>query len=168
MEVVLFAIAGVFSLAGALGVVAARKPVHSALSLLVVLGSLAVLYLTLSAQFVAALQVILYAGAIVVLFLFVIMLVLPRVSAAAPPSEAGTLRTVALVFGATLAVLLGMGAARGMQGLAVKTPPENFGSVEAVGRSLFTEFVLPFEIAAIILLVGLMTAVVLGKAPERP
>lgn len=167
MEIILFVIAGALSLAGGVGVVAARKPVHSALSLLLVLGSLAVLYLTLAAEFVAVLQVILYAGAIVVLFLFVIMLVLPRVSARLASSDAGSLRPIAFVFGGALAAILAFGALRGMRQMTPQALPAGFGSVESIGRSLFTEFVLPFQIASLLLLIGIITAVVLGKAPSR-
>src|SRR3990172_11210959 len=74
MELIVFVIAAAAALAGGIGVIASAQPVRSALSLLLVLGSLAVLYLLLAAQFIAVLQVIIYAGAIVVLFLFVIML----------------------------------------------------------------------------------------------
>lgn len=162
MEVLLFAVSAALSLAGGVGVVAARQPVHSALSLLVVLGSLAVLYLTLAAEFLAVLQVIVYAGAIVVLFLFVIMLLHAR-SPEVRPSPVGSQWA--------LAVPLGLALWAGLSYAALRLPaiprevPAGFGTTEAVGRELFGRFLLPFEVASLLLLVGVVAAVVLGGRP---
>ena len=162
MEVLLFAVSAALSLAGGMGVVAARQPVHSALSLLLVLGSLAVLYLTLAAEFLAVLQVIVYAGAIVVLFLFVIMLLHARTPESRPSRVGGQW---------SLAVPLGLALWAGLSSAALQLPasaravgPE-FGSTEAVGRVLFREFLLPFEVASLLLVVGIVAAVVLASGP---
>lgn len=161
VEVLLFAVGAALAVAGGLGVVAARQPVHSALSLLVVLGSLAVLYLTLAAEFLAVLQVIVYAGAIVVLFLFVIMLLHAR-TPERRPSRVGAQWTVA----APLGIALGAGLSYTVLQLPTQTlkVPEGFGSTEAVGRELFSTFLLPFEVASLLLLVGIVAAVVLGSS----
>lgn len=165
MEWVVFAAASATALAGGIGVVATRQPVRSALALLLVLCSLAVLYLTLAAQFIAVLQVIIYAGAIVVLFLFVIMLIHAR-----PLPEAEDplrwQRPAALVLGAALLAALLYAVGSRLSRLA-RPPalPSGYGTAEAVGQALFTDFLLPFEVASVILLVGIVAAVVLGRRP---
>ncbi|MCS7172989.1 MAG: NADH-quinone oxidoreductase subunit J [Armatimonadetes bacterium] len=169
MESVLFVVAAALSLAGGVGVVTARAPVHSALSLLVVLVSLAVLYLTLLAEFVAVLQVIVYAGAILVLFLFVIMLLHAHSPELRPSPGPGRLHgVVAMASGGALAALLSFGVLREL-GRGTGRPPvaAEFGTAPAIGRELLTTFVLPLEVAGVLLLVGIVAGIVLGKAPER-
>jgi len=157
---VLFGIAAVCALGGGIGVIAARRPVHSALGLLLVLLSLAVDYLLLDAQFIAVLQVIIYAGAIVVLFVFIIMLLHAR-SGEGPGTRAGLRIPAALalsaLFGAGLVVLAASGHA------PARAVPAGFGTVQDVGRALFGRYLLPFEAASLVLLVGMIGAVVLGK-----
>ncbi|MDR7521997.1 MAG: NADH-quinone oxidoreductase subunit J [Armatimonadota bacterium] len=163
MEWVVFIPAAALALAGGVGVVAARQPVHSAIALLVVLAALAVTYLLLAAQFIAVLQVIIYAGAIVVLFLFVIMLLHAR-SGEGPvpklPRQRGTAAVAAALYLAALLVAV----------LAASGPfppaPEGFGEARQIGAALFAGFLLPFQLAAIILLVGIVAAVILGRRPE--
>jgi len=168
VESAVFLIASALSLVGGVGVVTARQPIHSALSLLVVLASLAVLYLLLLAEFLAVLQVILYAGAILVLFLFVIMLLHAHSPELHPSPKLGRSHTATAVISATLLFGLLAGAVlQALGGRVVAPPPPGFGSPEAVGRALFTAFLLPFELAGLLLLVGIVTGVVLGKAPER-
>jgi NADH-quinone oxidoreductase subunit J len=153
--------------AGGIGVVAARQPVHSAIALLIVLAALAVTYLLLAAQFIAALQIIVYAGAIVVLFLFVIMLLHAR-SGEEGATKLPRQRAAAVIFGALyLAALLAAVLAT-----AGPWPPARagFGTAQQVGEALYTTYLLPFEVASIVLLVGIVAAVVLGRraaGPER-
>jgi NADH-quinone oxidoreductase subunit J len=157
---VLFAVTAALALAGGIGVIASRRPVHSALSLLLVLGSLAVDYLLLGAQFIAALQVIIYAGAIVVLFLFIIMLLHARSGEVVgsrpvlPPLAAGALSGA---FGVVVLIVLA--------GTAASPAPvdQQFGTIQSVGRLLFSRFLLPFEAASVLLLIGMIGAVALGK-----
>lgn len=165
MEWGIFALAAALAVAGGVGVVAARQPVHSAIALLIVLASLAVTYLLLAAQFIAALQVIIYAGAIVVLFLFVIMLLHAR-SGEGPMVKLPRQRTAAAVFAPVFLAALLAGVLAAARPLAVV--PEGFGTAQAVGAELFVTYLLPFELAAVILLVGIVAAVVLGRreAPE--
>jgi NADH-quinone oxidoreductase subunit J len=165
VETLLFVVSAALSLLGGVGVVAAREAVHSALSLLVVLGALAVLYLTLAAEFLAVLQVILYAGAIVVLFLFVIMLLHAR-DPERRPSPVGAQWTLAIPLGLLLWAALAYTSLR-LPGNA-RPSPQGFGTVESVGRELFGTFLLPFEVASVLLLVAIVAAVVLGSAPARP
>lgn len=164
MEQVLFVLAAAGVLAGGIGVIASRQPVRSALALLLVLGSLSVDYLLLSAQFIAALQVIIYAGAIVVLFLFVIML-LNMQSGEGRTGPSRRQRILGGILGVIFLILL-ISALLSARGTPVAISPD-FGTAEAVGRHLLTTYVLPFEIASMILLVGIVAAVVLGKFPLR-
>ena len=164
MDVVLFGITAVCALAGGAGVIVSRRPVHSALGLLLVLLSLAVDYLLLGAQFIAAAQVIIYAGAIVVLFVFIIML-LPQAGddEIKPGAFAG-------LWGAGGPALLVLGAllAAGLVALVarpygVAALPPSFGAIQDVGRALFGRYLLPFEAASLVLLVGMIGAVALGR-----
>jgi NADH-quinone oxidoreductase subunit J len=163
VEWLIFILAAAFAIGGGIGVIAARQPVHSAISLLTVLIALAITYLVLAAPFIATLQVIIYAGAIVVLFLFVIMLLQAR-SPEGPVNKLPRQRGVALVFaGLYLAILLS--ALLTAAGPFAATP-ERFGTAQAVGAALFTTYLLPFELASIILLVGIIAAAVLGSRVE--
>lgn len=157
-----FAILAVLAVAGALGVIAAKNPVHSVLALVVNFLALAVSYLLLSAEFMAVIQLIIYAGAIMVLFLFVIGLLTVR---RAPVEQAldrlkGQV-PAAVAVAAALALLL---AAAGVaaQGAAAKAGlPGGFGTVAQFGRDLLTTHVLPFELTAFVLLVAVIGVVVL-------
>ena len=170
IDVVLFGITAVCALAGGAGVILSRRPVHSALGLLLVLVSLAVDYLLLGAQFIAAAQVIIYAGAIVVLFVFIIMLLGQAgerlgpgafaLSSAGPPAgPAGT--PVAAALCALLAA--GLIAVVTRPYAAAAAPAPSFGTVQDVGRALFGRYLLPFEAASLVLLAGMIGAVVLGR-----
>lgn len=162
MEIAIFVIATVAAVAGGVGVIASAQPVRSALSLLLVLGSLAVLYLLLSAEFIAVLQVIVYAGAIVVLFLFVIMLLHARTGEARReklPRQRGAALVLGIIFFGALGYAL--------LSVRTRTPgalPAGFGTAESIGGALFSTYLLPFEIASVVLLVGIIAAVVLGRA----
>lgn len=161
MEIVLFAAAAAGALAGGLGVIASAQPVRSALALLLVLGSLAVLYLLLAAQFIAVLQVIIYAGAIVVLFLFVIMLLHARTGEARPTKLRRQRQAAVILSAAFLAVVAGV--LRTVPAAPVAEVGAEFGTAQAVGRALFTTYVLPFELASMVLIVGIIATVVIGR-----
>ncbi len=160
MEWLIFVPAACLALAGGGGVIASRQPVHSALSLLMVLAALAVTYLLLAAQFIAVLQVIVYAGAIVVLFLFVIMLLHAR-RGEGSREKLPRQRAAAIVLGAVYLVVLAV-AVLAATGPFAQVEPD-FGTAQQVGQSLFGTYILPFELASIILLVGMIAAVVLGR-----
>jgi len=164
IEIIIFGAAAIGALAGAVGIIASAAPVRSALSLLLVLGSLAVMYLLLAAQFIAVLQVIIYAGAIVVLFLFVIMLLHAR-TGEGRSTKLPRQRPVALLLSAAfLAVVVAV--LRGVQSAPAAAVTEEFGTAQAVGRMLFTTYVLPFELASMVLIVGIIAAVVIGRGPR--
>ena len=155
-----------FSLALPLIVVAAMvilhpNPVYSALFLVLTLFLLAVYFLFLDAHMIAALQIIVYAGAIMVLFLFVIMLLnLQRESHENPRRG---LRIAATVGGALLIAELVLLLYRTPNGAGQPPLPEGYGTVLALSERLFTDFLLPFEITSVLLLVAVVGAVVLAK-----
>ncbi len=165
LHLILFIVFAVICVTGAVNLVAQRHPINSALSLIVVMGSLAVLYLLLGAEFVAAIQLIVYAGAIMVLFVFVIMLL------NAAPEERGRRMKVALGLGIpAVAVLAGVL----IYVLAANNPAARtsvpigplYGSPAEIGRRLFREFLLPFEITSVLILIAIMGAVLLARRPE--
>jgi NADH-quinone oxidoreductase subunit J len=152
--------AAVTLVAGAL-TVSLRNPVHSAISMLAAFLGLAVLYLRLGAPFLAALHVLVYTGAILVLFLFVIMMLNLK------PDELGVeypLKTrllIAVLCGGLFAVV----ALPLLQDRREfpKQPPADFGTVQAVGTSLFGEYALPFELISVLIMVAVFGGVLLAK-----
>jgi len=150
----------------ALVVITHRNPVVCAVSLVVHLCSVAVFFLLLDAAFLFAVQVILYAGAIMVLFLFVVMLLDPL-----GEGVAGRAGKVQLTGGVVGAALLLAAVARALPAItepAEKALPEGYGGVWAMGKLLFTTYLLPFEIASILLLVAMIGAMYMGrKEPQR-
>lgn len=168
MQLLLFIGLAVVAIAGALGVLLSKKPVYSALSLLVNFAVLAVLFIMLSAQFLAVVQVIVYAGAIVVLFLFVIMLIggTAQLSGLRSPTRQVT-AVVAVVAGVLLMTGVLVVAVAGTLAPVQGVVPGN-GSAQAIGAELFTRYLLPFELASILLLVAMIGAVVLARRPAEP
>jgi NADH-quinone oxidoreductase subunit J len=158
---ILFYIVATITILAALNMVLQRTPVYSALSLIVVLCSLAVVYLLLGAEFMAVLQVIIYAGAIMVLFVFVIMLL--NAGHEVPSHRSRLAKWLgAPLIGALLVELL---VAIWDQFPPSSTPPPAHlnGSPTAIGHLLFGSYVLPFEVTSILILVAILGAVVLAK-----
>ena len=163
-EQILFFVAGLGAIAGALGVVLLRNPFYSVLSLVVHLVSLAVLFLLLRADFIAAAQVVVYAGAVMVLYIFVVA----YVGGADEPLRAENegLRRLAPLFAfalfveLTIAVVGSSLGALDTRGAEVGT---GFGSPGAIGEQLLTKFLLAFEAASFLLLVAAVGAVLLAR-----
>jgi NADH-quinone oxidoreductase subunit J len=166
MEMVLFVVLGAIAIAAALGVIIARKAIYSALFLLVNFCSLAGLYLLLNAQFLAAAQVIVYAGAIVVLFLCATMLLGGGEETTDLKSQISR-NYLAIALTVVLLVEVGYvvasGTLTGTQGSDTPEAIASLGNVQAIGKLLFTDYLLPFELAAVLLLIGIIGAVVLAK-----
>src|SRR6266481_310644 len=161
LHLVLFLTFGAICVAGAVNLLVQRHPINSALSLIVVMASLAVEYLLLGAEFVAALQVIVYAGAIMVLFVFVIMLL------NAGEEERSRGSRIALLVGVPVVVVMagtvGWILINKSQHLGGVTIGERyFGETQRVAHLLFSTFLLPFEITSMLILIAIMGAVVLG------
>ncbi len=163
LHLILFSVFGLVCVAGAVNLLMQRHPINSALSLVVVMGSLAVEYLLLGAEFVAAVQVIVYAGAVMVLFVFVIMLL------NAGEEERTTGSKVAWLFGipgmviGSLLIAWVLLAHSGNTVVAIGALP---GSPKTLGWLLFHDYLLPFEVTSVLVLIAIMGAVVLASRPE--
>jgi NADH-quinone oxidoreductase subunit J len=173
MTEVLFFIAGVGAIAGAIGVIGFGNAFYSVLSLVFHLISLAVLFLLLQAQFVAAAQVVVYAGAVMVLYVFVVAYVGGEGQSLAPVGPA--LTPLAAVFAAALAVelliaLLGSGLS--VVNSTGAASGASFGTPEQIGELFLTKFLLAFEVASYLLLVAAVGAVILARRrrglPDEP
>ena len=171
VDVAVFAVCAVAVLVGALGVIVSRNPVHSALMLVMTLFGVAVLFLAQEAHFLAAVQVIVYAGAIVVLFLFVIMLLgVDRIENLTEEPLRGQ-RPAAVVLGlVAMAQLVFLGGAQWASGAtAVAGPSDGTGSnVETLARSLFTRYLYAFELTSVLLVIAVVGAVLLSKRQPAP
>jgi NADH-quinone oxidoreductase subunit J len=162
MEVFLFILVAVIAVIAAVNVVIQTHPISSALSLIGVMGSLAVLYLLLGAEFLAMAQIIVYAGAIMVLFVFVIMLL-----NTAGETGRSSSRMVQIVGIPSLIAFLGLlcyGLQRVYPGAEhVFLGGFTGGSVRDVGHALFTTYLLPFEVISVLILIAILGAIVLAR-----
>jgi NADH-quinone oxidoreductase subunit J len=163
---VFFFIAGIGAVCGAVGVVTVRNPFYAVLALVFHLLSLAALFLLLQAQFVAAAQVVVYAGAVMVLYVFVVA----YVGAAEPPRLRAPVgrgqRAAAVLFGLALFVELAIAVlGSGLKAISTDGPtvPAGFGTPAQIGELLLTKFLLPFEVASFLLLIAAVGAVVLAR-----
>jgi NADH-quinone oxidoreductase subunit J len=156
--IIFFLLAGI-ALAGAVSLILQRHPIHSALSLIVVMVALAGLYLLLGAEFVAAVQIIVYGGAIMVLFVFVIMLL--NAGAEERTNLSRMARRVGLPLGFFLAFELVYWVARaGPAGSSAQTAAS---STRELSKLLFQKYALPFELTSILILIAILGAVVLAQ-----
>lgn len=162
MDAILFLFFAAIAVACGVNLVVQTHPISSAISLVGVMGALAVLYLLLGAEFMAAAQMIVYAGAIMVLFVFVIMLLNAGAESRTSRARfAGILGLPALVAFLGLVSYLIQSLFPGTE--LVKFGAFTGGTVQAVGKKLFTEYLLPFEVTSILILVALLGAVVLAR-----
>lgn len=156
-------ILGILLILSSLGVILVKKPVHASLSFLLTLLSLAALYLQLSAEFISVMQVLIYAGAILVIFMFVIVLFQDahyQINRSPPRSYHPLLVTSAAAF---VLALIFMGSR--LIGIIPPTEPlkEGFGKVEPLGHALYVDFFFPFEAVIVIFLIALVGALYVGK-----
>jgi NADH-quinone oxidoreductase subunit J len=164
MESIFFTVVAAVAVLSSILVVTCKNPINSALSLVMTFFCLATFYVMLDAPFMAATQVIVYAGAIMVLIVFVIMLLNIRTESAKRSSHgvlAGSVLGLFVLF-QTCAFLL-KGGATGATGPIDGAMIARVGHVELIGKALFTEFLLPFEITSILLLAAIVGAVILAK-----
>lgn len=160
-NVIVFLVFAIVAVVAAINLVVQTHPISSALSLIGVMGSLAVLYLLLGAEFIAAAQLIVYAGAIMVLFVFVIMLL----NAGAEPK--GGLGSRAKYFGIPLLIaFLGL-VSFVIQAMLPNTEGVAFGAFHGgprdIGKLLFTDYLLPFEVVSVLILIAIVGAIVLAR-----
>ena len=161
-DLLLFLVLALAAVATALGMLFSRSAVYSALYLVLNFGTVAVFYILLNAPFIAMSQVSMYAGAIMVLFLFVIMLLgtelLPP-SKALPWQRPMAILLALVLAGEALYLLFFRKIATG----DIPQPVQTFGSPQAVGQALFNKYLLPFEISSVLLLIAMVGAIVLTK-----
>jgi len=167
MHLILFVIFAGFCLAGAINLLLQTHPINSALSLIVVMTSLAVLYLLLGAEFLAAAQIIVYSGAIMVLFVFTVMLL----NAGREERTLGSRAARMLGFPAVAAILAVLATLilriKGLGGAAMS---QGITTTEDLSRVLFHELLLPFEVTSVLILIAILGAVALASHSdaERP
>jgi len=161
---ILFGVCGFLAIVGAVGTVAARRPLRSAMALLLNIIALAGIYLTMQAHLLAAIQLLVYAGAVVVLFVFVIMLIGP--AAEVGGSHQGWLMRTASV--AVMGILTGTIAFSIVDyALPLAGAGSAFGTTEAVGAELYTTTLVPFEIVSVTLTVAIIGAVAIARRPTK-
>ncbi|MGO9907778.1 MAG: NADH-quinone oxidoreductase subunit J [Solirubrobacteraceae bacterium] len=159
---IIFFIAAIGAISGAIGVVMLRNPFYSVLALAIHLVSLAALFLLLRAEFVAAGQVVVYAGAVMVLYVFVVA----YVGGGEQLASGGVLRVLGPLFALALAIELCIALlGAGLKGVSSKGAPyiSGFGTPQHLGRLFLTQYLFPFELASILLLVAAIGAVVLAR-----
>lgn len=162
-EILLFALFATLSIVSAAGVVFVRNPIKAAMSLIACFFCIACLYLLQRAELLAVLEVLVYAGAIMVLFVFVLMLVEHKddaiVAQALSARLAVPIKLVALVvIAASFALFIDLGASSELEAL-----PEGFGSVKSIGREFFSVYLFQFELTSLLLLVGIVGAIVVSR-----
>lgn len=165
MTLNLFYFLSFFGVICALLVVFSRNAVHSVLYLILTFFAIAGHYILLNAQFLAAVHVIVYAGAIMVLFLYVIMLL--NLNQEAEPHKSTVLKFAAAISGGLLLTVF-VGSMKGTELMAQQQGATgDVGLVKTLGRLLFTEYLLPFEICSVLLLAAMVGAVMLGKSEQN-
>ena len=162
LPVVFFVLVGAVSVAAAIGVVTSKQPVHSALYLLLNFVTLSIFYVMLDAQFLAAIQIVIYAGGIVILILFVIMLLGSEELKVEPDNRPWT-AYAGLVLGVVMLAAISMSLLDAFAGTEANASAIEGGVPEVIGIALFTQYVLPFELTAVLILVALLGALLLGR-----
>jgi NADH-quinone oxidoreductase subunit J len=160
-QLVIFFVLAALAVIGAINLIVQRHPIHSALSLIVVMVALAGLYLLMGAEFVAAVQIIVYGGAIMVLFIFVIMLLNAGIEERSNASKLAGIPGIALAL-----VLLGFLAVamwRSHESPQMATQPGTIADTHSISMQLFQQFVYPFELTSFLILVAILGALVLAQ-----
>jgi NADH-quinone oxidoreductase subunit J len=172
LEIVSFIVLAVASMASALGVIVFKNAVHSALSLILTLLFLALFYLQLGAMFIAVVQILIYAGAIMVLFLFVVTMLAPDPGDVEKRDRMPWQRVVGAVLGLTLVGALSYLLINGVQNPAKNIQAvggdytglaNNMGNIEAFGWALFHNYAFPFEVTSLLIVVAILGALIFGR-----
>ncbi len=172
-ELVSFIVLSIASVATAIGVIAFKNAVHSALSLILTLLFLAMFYLLLNAMFIAVVQILIYAGAIMVLFLFVVTMLAPEQNELEMRDHIPWQRWIGSILGValvgSLSYLLFTGAsvtgakATGAESLSRQLALPGSGSVEAFGNALFYGYLFPFEVTSLLIVIAILGALIFGR-----
>ncbi len=161
MEQILFFFVAFAAVLSAVYFVFARNPLYAVLSLIVTFFSIAAMYILLNAQFLGIVQIIVYAGAIMVLFLYILMML--NLNKADESKKQNLMKFIG-VFSAGLLLIGILGAFKGLNGKTFAgNADSSIGLTKNLGRLLFNEYVLPFELASILILAGIVSAVFIGK-----
>jgi NADH-quinone oxidoreductase subunit J len=160
MTLYLFYFLAFLAVLSALMVVVSKNPIHSVLYLIITFFAIAGHYVLMNAQFLAAVHIIVYAGAIMVLFLYVIMML--NLNANLEPHKRKGLRVAATIAGGTLMIVL-VGALRSTEPIFAVQGSAQTGLIQTLGMTLYRDFMLPFEVSAILFLTAMVGAVMLGK-----
>lgn len=159
-EILTYAL-GVISIATAILVVVSKNPVHSVLYLILTFFSIAGQYVVLNAQFLFIVQIIVYSGAIMVLFLFVLMLL--NLNGDTEPQKNQSFKVIATIAAGMLLVSI-VGMLKGVGHVSLPTQPDGqIGLVKNLGSLLFSKYVVPFELSSVLFLSGMIGAVIIGK-----
>ena len=158
---ILFVTTSILAIAGALMTISSRRPLRAAIGLLVHIISLAGMFLTLNAHLLAALQLLVYAGAVVVLFVFVIMLIGP---ASEVDAIQGRLASRSMSIGLTVAIVLAVATSVAYFDAPWGVVPEDFGTVEGLGMAIYKQAMVPFEVVSITLLVAVIGAIAIARS----
>jgi len=158
---ILFWFLSVLAIIAAVGVVLSKNPVYSVLWLIVVFFAISGHYILMNAQFLAIVNIIVYAGAIMVLFLFVIMLM--NLNASAEPPQNMYLRMAGLIAGMCLMIVFVAALSRSSDVKVSLAQGSDVGLIKVLGKALFTDYVIPFEISSVLFLSAMVGAVVIGK-----
>jgi NADH-quinone oxidoreductase subunit J len=162
-----FWVCALTALGGALGVVVAKNPIRGAMGLLLLILSVAGLFLALHAQFLAAIQLIVYAGAIVILFLFVIMLLGPSATSGRDTRTWSARYLAAAVFLASSVTAMALlRRIAGTNTTPFGSAPRSLGTIEGIGHELFTTALLPFELSSALLLVAVVGAIAVARGRQ--
>jgi NADH-quinone oxidoreductase subunit J len=160
---VIFWFLSVVAIGSALGVILSRNPVNSVLFLIITFFAISGHYVLMNAQFLAIVNIIVYAGAIMVLFLFVIMLM--NLNADVEPQKGRLVQLAGIVSGGILFLVV-LAALKTAQPQLVEQSPTDIGLIQNLGKVLFTSYVLPFEISSVLFLSAMIGAIVIGKKEE--
>jgi len=158
---ILFVVTAIFAMAGALFTISSKRPLRAAIGLLVHIISLAGMFLTLNAQLLAVLQLLVYAGAVVVLFVFVIMLIGP--AAEVGPIQ-GHLVSRTLSIALTIVLVLAISTTVAYFEAPWGAVPDDFGTVEGLGMAIYKQALVPFEVISITLLVAIVGAIAIARS----
>ncbi len=163
IQELLFYFLSMLALSGALGVVLSRNPVHSVLFLIMTFFAISGHYILMNAQFLAVVNIIVYAGAIMVLFLFVIMLM--NLNADVEPQKNWLIQLAGAISGGMLFLVLLAAVVTAFQTLPTVNSSANtdIGLIQNLGKVLFTKYVLPFELSSVLFLSAMIGAIVIGK-----
>ncbi|MEO6904797.1 MAG: NADH-quinone oxidoreductase subunit J [Ginsengibacter sp.] len=158
---ILFWFLSALALIGAVGVVASKNPIYSVLCLIIVFFAISGHYILMNAQFLAIVNIIVYAGAIMVLFLFVIMLM--NLNAETEPMKNIYMKLAGVISGLTLMIVFVAALSHSDSANTIMRAGTNVGLTESLGKALFNQYVVPFEISSVLFLSAMIGAILIGK-----